>query len=113
MSRSLVEFVDLYPTVADFCGLKVPHKISGVSLNPLLDDPGATVKDAAFTLVTRGQTIYGQSIRTNRWRFTRWSDGQIELYDHENDLEEFHDLSLARRDIVTTLSDRLERIPKP
>ena len=26
VNRSLVEFVDIYPTIADFCGLKVPHQ---------------------------------------------------------------------------------------
>jgi iduronate 2-sulfatase len=75
-TRSLVEFVDLYPTVADFCGLKMPHAAAGASLKPVLADPTASIKDAAFTLVTRGPKLHGQSVRTARWRFTRWSDGQ-------------------------------------
>jgi iduronate 2-sulfatase len=75
-SRSLVEFVDLYPTVADFCGLKMPHAAAGASLRPVLADPTASIKDAAFTLVTRGPKLHGQSVRTARWRFTleRWPD---------------------------------------
>jgi iduronate 2-sulfatase len=52
-TRSLVEFVDLFPTVADFCGLKMPHAAAGASLRPILADPAARIKDAAFTLVTR------------------------------------------------------------
>ena len=77
--------VDLYPTVGDFCGLKLPHQTAGASLKPVLTNPGASIKDAAFTLVTRGAKVHGQSVRTTRWRLTRWSDSQIELYDHDAD----------------------------
>jgi uncharacterized sulfatase len=58
--RAPVEFVDLYPTVADFCGVTAPHKLAGQSLRPLLADPRAPHKDAAFTLVTRGPRNFGQ-----------------------------------------------------
>jgi uncharacterized sulfatase len=109
-SQSLVEFVDLYPTVADYCGLEIPHETAGVSLRPLFADPDATVKDAALTLVTRGGRLYGQSLRTDRWRFTRWSDGQIELYDHDLDREEFDDRSADRPDIVAELSEKLSTL---
>jgi iduronate 2-sulfatase len=112
-SRSLVEFVDLYSTVADFCGLKIPHKSAGMSLRPILENPAASVKDAAFTLVTRGPKLYAQSIRTARWRFTQWSDAQTELYDHEQDHEELHDVSSKHPDIVKALSAKLQTIPKP
>ena len=50
-------------------------------------------KEAAFTLVTRGQNQYGQSVRTERCRYTQWSDGNTELYDELNDPQEVHDLS--------------------
>ena len=54
----------------------------------MLKDPAKPGKDAAFTLVTRGSKQRGDSIRTDRWRYTEWSDGQRELYDHANDSEE-------------------------
>ena len=112
-SRSLVEFVDLYPTVADFGGLKIPHDVAGVSLRPILLDPIAKVKDAAFTLVTRGQGLYAQSVRTDRWRLTRWSDGQTELYDHDTDPEEHHNLSATHPDHVRMLASRLKKLGEP
>ncbi len=90
--RSLVELVDLYPTVADFCGVKAPHKLAGQSLRPLLEEPTRPSKDAAFTLVMRGPNKYGQTVRTDRWRYTRWSDGTAELYDETNDPEETRNL---------------------
>ena len=91
--QGLVELVDFYPTVADYCGVKAPHKLAGQSLRPLLEDPARHGKEAAFTLVTRGQGKYGQTVRTDRWRYTRWSDGTAELYDETNDREETRNLA--------------------
>ena len=110
-TRSLAEFVDVYPTVADFCGLKMPHTAAGASLRPVLANPTASIKDAAFTLVTRGDKLHGQSIRTARWRLIRWSDGQTELYDHETDPEELHDVSAQHADVITELTVRTQKQP--
>ncbi len=112
-SRSLVEFVDLYPTIAELCGLTIPHEVAGVSLRSILNSPEAKVKDAAFTLVTRGPKLYGQSIRSSRWRLTRWSDGQTELYDHERDPEELHNVDSQHPEIVKGLLEQLLTIGNP
>jgi uncharacterized sulfatase len=90
--RALVELVDLYPTVADYCGVKAPHTLAGESLRPLLENPAGRGRDAAFTLVARGRN-YGQAVRTDRWRYIQWSDGNVELYDELNDPDEVHDVS--------------------
>lgn len=111
VSRSLAEFVDLYPTVADFCGVKMPHASPGSSLRPILADPAASIKDAAFTLVTRGSKQRGQSVRTTRWRFTLWSDGQSELYDHESDVEETRNVASQHAEVVTRLSEKIRALP--
>lgn len=113
VSRSLVEFIDLYPTIADFCGLKMPHAAAGTSLRPVLAKPDATVKDAAFTVVSRGPKLSAQSVRTARWRFTRWSDGQTELYDHERDHEELRNVADQQAAVVKELAIRLESLTKP
>jgi iduronate 2-sulfatase len=91
--QGLVELVDFYPTVADYCGLKAPHQLAGQSLRPLLENPSGKGRDAAFTLVTRGQRQHGQSVRTDRWRYTRWSDGTAELYDESADPQENQNLA--------------------
>jgi uncharacterized sulfatase len=111
-SRSLVEFIDIYPTVADFCGLKMPHTAAGASLRPVLADPAASIKDASFTLVTRGPKLHGQSVRTARWRFTLWSDGQTELFDHDTDPEELHNVAGRYPGIVKDLSGRIQALPR-
>lgn len=95
-SRSLVELVDLYPTLADLCGLTPPQPLDGVSLRPVLDDPTKTVTDGALTQhprpVTEGRfETMGYSQRTDRFRYTEWRDWETgnvvarELYDQVND----------------------------
>lgn len=110
--QSMVELVDLYPTVIDYCGVSAPHELAGQSLRPLLIDPSSPGKPAAYTLVVRDKGRYGQSVRTDRWRYTRWSDGTDELYDELNDPQETDDLSGNPRyaDEIVTLGALLEKI---
>lgn len=91
--NGLVELVDYYPTVADYCGVKPPPNLAGQSLRPLLENTALPGKPAAFTLVSRGAGKYGQSVRTDQWRYTRWTDGNEELYDEINDPHETKNLA--------------------
>jgi uncharacterized sulfatase len=111
VSRSLVEFIDLYPTIVELCQLTPPHTLSGQSLTPILADPAATIKDSAFTLVTRGPKLHAQSVRTSRWRLTQWSDGSRELYDHDRDPEENYNVAKANPAVVEELAARLKTLP--
>jgi uncharacterized sulfatase len=94
----VAELIDVYPTVADLCGLKV-GKLDGMSLKPLLDDPTLPGKKGAYTQVTRGgpkkEGFLGYSVRTERWRYTEWDEGKkgIELYDHDADPKEHKNLA--------------------
>ncbi len=110
VSRSLVEFVDLYPTLADLCGLATPPNLAGVSLRRILEDPDQAVKDAAFTTVQRGP-VNGLSIRTDRFRFTQWNQGQegVELYDHTQDPGEWYNLA-EHPDFAKTVGELSARL---
>jgi len=87
--RRLVEFVDIYPTLADLCRLPAPEGVEGTSFAPLMDDPHRAWKEAAFTENSRQQ-----SVRTERRRYIQGRDGsQAELYDHQSDPGEYVNLA--------------------
>ena len=93
-TKSLTELVDLYPTLADLCGLEAPDYLDGKSQRPALDDPSRSVKDAAFTQVRRGKKS-GYSVRTDRWRYMLWDDGLEgeQLFDMQADPHELRNLA--------------------
>jgi hypothetical protein len=53
--------------------------------------------------VTRGSEARGESVRTQRWRYTKWSDGAEELYDHARDEEETKNVVKANREVAARL----------
>ncbi len=102
-----VELVDLYPTLADLCGLEPPPGLAGRSLRSLLDDPQAAWDKPAFTQVWRG-AFPGHSVRTERWRCTVWDDGKqgVELYDYDTDPGEQRNLADDPKHAATLASLR-------
>jgi uncharacterized sulfatase len=93
-----VELLDLYPTIANWAGLKAPANLVGKDLRPLLDDPKASWDRPAFSQVTRmhkKQRVMGYSVHTERFRYTEWDFGKagVELYDQQSDPDEFHNLA--------------------
>ena len=97
-TNALVEFVDIYPTIAQLANVPLPLHLEGTSAAPLLDDPSLPWKTAAFSQYPRtveGKRLMGYSMRTDRYRFTRWVHRNdptkvdaVELYDHRNDPQE-------------------------
>ena len=94
VAADVVEFVDIFPTVAELAGVKPPSRLEGVSLKPVLEEPTLLTQRAAFTEVRRPE-FFGHSVRTRRWRYTEWDHGRqgIELYDHEGDPDERRNLA--------------------
>jgi len=78
-----VSLMDLYPTLIELCGLPERADLFGTSLVRQLEDPQA--KRVAPALTSLGQN---GSLRSARWRYTRYFDGTEELYDHEADPDE-------------------------
>ena len=95
---ALVEFVDIYPSLAELTGLKLPAHLEGTSFAPVLENPNRPWKPAVFGQYPRssgGQAIMGYSLRNDRYRFVGWLDRKdhskvvaLELYDHQKDPQE-------------------------
>jgi iduronate 2-sulfatase len=116
VSPRTVELVDLYPTLADLCGLKPPSNLGGKSLRPLLANPKAPWLIPAITQQLRteeGKQIMGYSVRTERWRYTEWDGGAAgsELYDHDNDPHEYQNLAQDPKH-AKTIADLKKYLPK-
>lgn len=98
-SPRIAELLDLYPTLADLCGIPPDRRVQGTSLRPLLEKPDRPWDRAAFTQVVFGNLkngqVTGRSIRTEDWRYTEWNEGAqgTELYDHRNDPGEHRNLA--------------------
>jgi arylsulfatase A-like enzyme len=84
-----VSFVDVYPTLADLCGLPIGEHLEGVSLRALLENSSVAWDRPAIT--THG--INNHAVRSERWRYIRYSDGTEELYDHNVDPQEWKNLA--------------------
>ncbi|MFW5830849.1 MAG: sulfatase [Prolixibacteraceae bacterium] len=96
-NETIAELIDLYPTLTELCGFadRQPAILQGKSLMGYLSGEKKKDPDAcAFTVSYGGRDA---TIRTDRWRYTRWGEGidqgNEELYDHKNDPEEFVNLA--------------------
>jgi len=90
---SLVELLDLYPTVGKLCGLPVPKQVQGKDLSAMLDDPAVTVRDAAFSVAPMRK---GFLLRERRWAFIQYKEdgsGGVELFDTVADPKQFTNLA--------------------
>jgi uncharacterized sulfatase len=119
-TTALAELVDVYPTLLELCGLTAEPGLDGRSLVPILRDPTAPGRPAAWSMRKVGAARRGQialSVRTARWRYTEWPDGARELYDHELDPWELQNraadpaLEPVRRELAPLLREAAARLP--
>lgn len=106
-----VSLVDLYPTLADLCGLDASPNAAGAgpaldgrSLRPWLEG-GADESHPVLTAMATNEAVRRAlgdrvgpahfTVRDDRWRYTRFGDGEEQLYDHDADAEELDDLAAA------------------
>ncbi|MEM7144067.1 MAG: sulfatase [Verrucomicrobiota bacterium] len=105
--EALVELVDVYPTLVEWCDMPMPEGLEGRSLVPLLNDADMEWADSALSQFPRARegnrhkghgSVMGYSLRTDRYRYVEWRDLErggveaVELYDHKNDAAEMRNL---------------------
>ncbi len=87
--KEAVDFMNIYPTLADLCGLKIPEHCEGFSMKKLLENPDISIEQPAITTCKKGN----HAIRDEKWRYIRYCDGTEELYNHEKDSMEWINLA--------------------
>ena len=99
---SIVETLDVFPTLCDLAGLPLPGFVDGVSLRPLLDEPDAPGHPA----VSYGGKA--KTIRTDTHRLIAHDDGYAELYDHTSSATETKNIAQENPALAESLRTRLE-----
>jgi arylsulfatase A-like enzyme len=111
-TNAQTEFVDIFPTLCELSGLKIPEKLDGVSLVPLMKNPKSSVKEYSVSQYPRSGNdpetdrlgyaapkVMGYSIRNAQYRYTVWMKNDFrstepfnknlilgeELYDYKAD----------------------------
>ncbi len=104
ISGSVVEALDIYPTLAELAGLPIPSHCQGASLTAILSDRTAAVREDSYTFHGRGHLL-----RTPRWAYMEYSQGGVELYDMSADPGQFSNLAMnpAYAPVVARFRERL------
>lgn len=99
---SIVETLDIFPTLCDLAKLPIPEFVNGVSLRPILESPEHPGHSAIS--YARGKTI-----RTDRYRLIEHPKGEVELYDHQSSEGETVNVADRHPEIVNDLKNQLHK----
>jgi iduronate 2-sulfatase len=108
-SGAIVETVDVFPTLADLCGLAIPAGLDGRSLRPQLNDPALKSAKPALGFWSSGQ----RTIRDERWRLiahapaTPRAAPAAELFDIVSDPDEARNEAARQPAVVARLLEQL------
>lgn len=107
LENSIVESVDIYPTLLELTGIEAPYELDGESLVSLIETGKASDDQTAYGYFKQGITV-----REDRYRLTKFFRDQeptIELYDHQTDPLESINIAAENPELVNRLMPLLEK----
>ncbi len=112
VSQCFVSLLDLYPTLAELCGIEPPKYLDGRSLTPLLKNPDAPWRSAAITGLAdkRNPEDAYLTVRNELGRYIRYVTGEEELYDTTRDPHEWTN-EIGNPDYATVLQQLRAALP--
>jgi arylsulfatase A-like enzyme len=105
------ELLDIYPTLLELCGLPAKSGLEGHSLMPQLKDAQTPRLWPAITT----HNVGNHSVRSERWRYTRYADGSEELYDMTADPNEWANVvaNPKNQEVIRDLAQWLPKVNTP
>lgn len=117
VTGALVETVDIYPTLAEICGIPRTDGIDGMSFAGLFTDPSSNIRDSVIHVYPRNHRL-GRAIRTKRYRMVEWKSFResetgidFELYDYQQDPLETLNIAKSQPEILKNLRAILTNHP--
>jgi len=117
-TQSLVETVDIYPTLCDLAGLPHPEDLDGTSFAAVLKSPDNRTRESIIHVYPRGNRL-GRAIRTERYRMIEWKvpgasieTAEYELYDYETDPLETENIADQQSEVLAILKEILATHPE-
>lgn len=106
-------FPDLLPTFADLAGTAPPSDIDGLSIVPTLMDRPDEQEGHDYLYWEFYEGGMAQAVRMGSWKGVRPPDGDVELYDLEEDLGETNDVAAEHPDVVARIKAVMEEAHRP
>ena len=117
-SKSMIESVDIYPTLCELAGIDTPSLLDGKSFAGVLDKPSQSHRDHTIQVYPRSKQgvgqVLGRSIRTDRYRLVQWKawdapeqSSDWELYDYQTDPLETKNLADQEPQVVASMRELL------
>lgn len=102
-----VDFMSIFPTLTDLCGIPTPAHNEGVSIRRLLADPKASWDLPALTTYR----FNNHTVRSEGWRYIRYANGDEELYDETRDPNEWTNLA-AKPEFAARKTELAKSLPR-
>jgi arylsulfatase A-like enzyme len=115
VSKEIITFWDMLPTLVELSGGGLPTKIDGVSvLNAFLGKSLSVTHEYLYWDYGHTRRRYDQAVRWGRWKGVRLGVGSlIELYDLEADPGETNDISDAHPEVVLKIAQYMKEASIP
>ncbi len=107
LSERTVDFMSIYPTLTDLCGIPTPKHVEGESIRALLANPQAAWDKPGVTTYR----FKNHTARSAGWRYIRYENGDEELYDETKDVNEWTNLA-AKPEFAAKKAELAKFLPK-
>lgn len=117
-TETMIETVDIYPTLCELAGLPAPQGLDGTSFAGVIRGSDSKARDFVTHVYPRGGRL-GRAIRNSRYRMVEWKipgappeTAEIELYDYQVDPLETRNIAGESPKMVAQLRSTLNKQPE-